>query len=204
MPKSNNCAVMRSRSRGRVAREACRGKNWFTAAELAAWKLPGLSGSKRKINERVDTEGWRFRTNADGSPMARDRKGRGGGFEFHVDLLPAAARAGLAAMGVAIVADVSVQPETRLGQMWRWFEGESDKTKAIARKRAAIVMMVRSFRAAGLSIRQRLLLPPHSRRWALPPLDLAGAGRRYPGRRSVAVSSRCAACGRRPRSRDRP
>jgi putative transposase len=58
-------------------------KTWFSADELASLELPGFPATKRGINEYAEREGW---TSKPGK--ARLRSGRGGGVEYHVDLLP--------------------------------------------------------------------------------------------------------------------
>jgi hypothetical protein len=76
------------------------GKQFYTAAELAALGLPGLSRAKRKINERAAAERWALRADDKGAPFARPRVGRGGGLEYHIQLLPASARLELAKRGL--------------------------------------------------------------------------------------------------------
>lgn len=58
---------------------------WLTAQALAQAGLPALPTTKRRIIDRANAEGWR----------SRPRQGRGGGREYHVDSLPAAARVAL-------------------------------------------------------------------------------------------------------------
>ena len=137
------------------------GKIWFTAAELADLGLPGLSRAKRKVNERAADDGWALATDAAGAPLARPRQGRGGGLEYHVDLLPAAARAELAARGVSVVADVTATPAElsgadeaaiRVRQMWSWYDAQSAKAKAEAERRAAAIGAVDAYVAAGMTI----------------------------------------------------
>jgi len=54
-------------------------KEWFTAAELAAFGLPGLPGTKQGLLRRAHAEGWR----------ARAMYGSGGArYEFHFSSLP--------------------------------------------------------------------------------------------------------------------
>lgn len=65
-------------------------KTWFSAAELAACKLSGLPSCKRAVLRIAARDGWGERAG-----LARSRSGRGGGLEFHFDLLPASARADL-------------------------------------------------------------------------------------------------------------
>src|SRR3546814_20316821 len=76
------------------------GRTWFSAAELADLKLPGLPTVKRKVNERASDERWAFRVNTAGDPLARPRAGRGGGLEYHLDVLPASARLELVTRGI--------------------------------------------------------------------------------------------------------
>lgn len=67
-------------------------KEWYTAAELADLKLPCMPVTARGWNEIAEREGWKTRTNRAGALLYRRRKGRGGGFEYHVSLLPVTAR----------------------------------------------------------------------------------------------------------------
>ncbi|MDR3438909.1 DNA-binding protein, partial [Telmatospirillum sp.] len=61
-------------------------KEWMTAAEIAGLKLPGLPATKRRVNDLASRETWE----------RRERSGRGGGFEYRVSSLPAAAQRALA------------------------------------------------------------------------------------------------------------
>jgi transposase InsO family protein len=128
------------------------GKEWFTAKELEELALPGLRISKRKINERAAAECWALREDAEGNALARSRIGvRGGGLEYHLSVLPAAARAGLAAMGVGAVATVSAEPESRAAALWRWYEGQTDKVRADAEYRLGVLASVELFMEAGMT-----------------------------------------------------
>lgn len=59
------------------------GADFFTAAELAALKLPGLPKHRPHISRMATKDGW----------ASRDRQGRGGGREFPLSALPPIARA---------------------------------------------------------------------------------------------------------------
>lgn len=59
------------------------GADFFTAAELADLKLPGLPSLRQHISRQATREGWKHRT----------RQGRGGGREFPLSALPSQARA---------------------------------------------------------------------------------------------------------------
>ena len=75
-----------------MAREHALKKDWLTAAELSVLKLRGLPKTKRGILKTIEREAW----DQCGPKFVRRRKGKGGGFEFHIDNLPAAARHHLA------------------------------------------------------------------------------------------------------------
>jgi transposase InsO family protein len=63
-------------------------KMWLTPAEIADLALPGLPTTKRNVNLLAEREDWaRF------AGLSRPRAGRGGGVEYHVNMLPVAARA---------------------------------------------------------------------------------------------------------------
>ena len=127
------------------------GKAWFTAAELAELKLAGLPRSKRKINERAALEGWALRTDAANLPLARPRAARGGGVEYHLDVLPLAARAAIAGMGVASVAEVRQHPETRGAAAWRRYEAANAKAKDEAERRRDALALVDAIEQAGMT-----------------------------------------------------
>ena len=127
------------------------GKEWFTALELAELRLPGLPTTKRKINERAAEETWALRTDAKGAPLARPRQARGGGIEYHLDVLPVATRTAIVGIGVAAVADVSEVPASQAQQLWRWFEGAGTRIQEEARRRLDAVQLVERFERAGLT-----------------------------------------------------
>jgi len=129
------------------------GKDWFDAQELADLGLPGLSKVKRKVNERAAHECWALKHGADGSPLARPRRGRGGGLEYHITLLPASARAELIKRGMVGGADVATQlrPADALADngRWGWFSAQSEKVRAEAMRRAAILNTVEALEDGG-------------------------------------------------------
>ncbi len=67
-------------------------KLWWTLPELASYRLPGLQSSKQGLSGYAKKAGWLVAKAPNGESLARKRQGRGGGFEFHVSLLPPAAR----------------------------------------------------------------------------------------------------------------
>ncbi len=92
-------------------------KTWLTAREIACARLPGLPHTARGVRRLARREGWhrqrdgqkdgqkegqkdRLRagqkdgqTGGDGRVLIKHRRGRGGGFLYHVTLLPPSARA---------------------------------------------------------------------------------------------------------------
>lgn len=129
------------------------GKTWFTAAEIADLALPGLPRTKRKVNERADIENWALAVDEAGTPRARPRKGRGGGMEYHLSLLPDAARGDLVKRGVAFSAanDEDAVAIARQAHGWAWYDMQSDAVKAEAMRRAQIIAQVDACISTGMN-----------------------------------------------------
>ncbi len=73
-------------------------RDWLTTSELAALALPGLPATRGGWEALAEREGWESFAG-----KARPRKGRGGGFEYHVNLLPPVAIAQIAARAIGKV-----------------------------------------------------------------------------------------------------
>lgn len=114
---------------------------WLSAQEIADARLPGLPKNKRKVNELASRERWAFKVAADGSALARTRKGRGGGIEYHVDLLPTAAQFALT-KGTPSTGSGQSEERGGTGSIWSWYEQQSDKTKTEAKRRLAVLEAV--------------------------------------------------------------
>ncbi|MGK2740565.1 transposase domain-containing protein [Tepidicaulis sp. LMO-SS28] len=110
--------------------------SWLTAEEIAALNLPGLPSTKRKVNELAKREGWKDRRNAAGELMSRRRKGRGGGFEYQISLLPMRAQVALLERSSTKRTSARVLPAS--SALWDWYNRQPDakKSKAEARLRA--------------------------------------------------------------------
>ncbi len=126
------------------------GKFWFTAAELAELTLPGLPSSKRKVNERAAAECWALKADADGMPLAKPRQARGGGMEYHISILPAATQTALVRRGISAACEPVEDERLRQGTIWSWYEAQSDKVKAEAERRNAILAQVFALIESGL------------------------------------------------------
>jgi hypothetical protein len=126
-------------------------REWFTAAELAELALPGLPADKRSVNRRAREERWDLRADRKtGELLVRPARQRGGGKEYHVSLLPGAARLALAERG--ITAD-RPKPEAFDPQAdaWRWYESQSAKVKTEAESRLAVVREVEMIEQSGVT-----------------------------------------------------
>lgn len=110
---------------------------WWTAEEIAAAALLDLPTTKRRVNAMAERLNWR------GHPkFARRRQGQGGGWEYHWTLFPLRARKALLAKTAA---PAPIRPKTDdmdRNAAWLWFEGLSEKTQAVARRRLEILQKV--------------------------------------------------------------
>lgn len=123
-------------------------REWFSAVELAAEKLPELPGSVSKLSERAKREGW------DRSTLARKRAGRGGGVEYHYTLLPEAAQAVLVtrhaarAPEKALTVARATRPRAGSEESWAWFEAQPETRKAEAQRRVRLIARIEALTTA--------------------------------------------------------
>lgn len=84
--------------------------DWKTAAEWAAEGLAGLPGTRQGVEHTAKQGDWRTH----GVTHARKRKGRGGGWEYHVSCLPDAAQADRARrQRAALATDTATREEAK-------------------------------------------------------------------------------------------
>ncbi|MCW5723472.1 MAG: Mu transposase C-terminal domain-containing protein [Maricaulaceae bacterium] len=122
--------------------------DWFTCAELAALKLPGLPGTRQNIAAYAQREGWDRATDDSGAPLRRRRKGRGGGWEYSRWLLPEAARAEL----VLRRPDRAAPPApANRDAAWARFDRLPQTMKDEAARRLALVARCEELMRAGLT-----------------------------------------------------
>ena len=117
------------------------GRVWWTPAELAAAKLPDLPHTKRRINALADRSGWR-----NDRAIYRRQGIRGGGWEYHRDVLPAAARAAILAREAAPAAPA---PSLDRDAAWAAYETAPEAARAEAARRLAAIQQVEALTAAG-------------------------------------------------------
>lgn len=120
-------------------------QEWFSAAELAALALPGVPGSKRGVQVLADRLGWENSQDALRGPLARRRRGRGGGVEYHVSLLPELARAKLMQPRGEAAA-----PNQSRESAWARYDRLPDALKETARHRLQLLQRVETLVRGGL------------------------------------------------------
>jgi transposase-like protein len=121
-------------------------KEWFTRSEIVAAGCDALPRDLGAFARHVEARGWH-------SDPARYRKaaGRGGGYEYHLSLLPAEVQARLTA---AATEAAGLRPSTSADDhsraLWRRFDALSKPQKETARSRLAAVDRV-DILAAGMT-----------------------------------------------------
>ncbi len=130
-------------------------KEWWTPAELAGLKLPGLPSSASAIGAKADAEGWRkpgLEYPANPKGLWRKRSGRGGGFEYRYDCLPLVARTKLMHAEAVRAGAVKAQAgDESAGEMWRWFEGLTETKKKKAEQAVVVLQAVAALELSGLT-----------------------------------------------------
>ncbi|WP_027237268.1 transposase domain-containing protein [Leisingera caerulea] len=114
-------------------------QEWWSAADIAAARLPGLPGSVRGVNAYAEREGWK-----DNQEALKRRPGRGGGLFFHWSLLPLEARLKLFEQGVKAPAE----PPDRT-TAWLAYEKLSDAAKAEGQRRLDALNKVELLHSSG-------------------------------------------------------
>lgn len=116
---------------------------WLTAGECVG--LPDMPGSMSGIDAHIKAGGWRH------SGLARRREGRGGGWEYHISLLPPAAQARIAILQMDRAAEDEVTRQ-RKKALWERFEALSNCQKAACEKRLQAVTRAQMLREAGMPV----------------------------------------------------
>lgn len=124
---------------------------WFTAAEIAELRLPGVPRDKRSVNLVAAAEGWADLHAPDGSPLSRRRSARGGGIEYHASVLPAQAQDVLSArMEIVVTAQAApIDAEAAAAERWAWFDEQTTETKKRAERRLTILQEIERLVATG-------------------------------------------------------
>ncbi|MEM7047047.1 MAG: DDE-type integrase/transposase/recombinase [Pseudomonadota bacterium] len=122
-------------------------REWMTAAEIAAAQLPGVPGTKRRINSLAESSNWCDVLDADGTPLARPNRGRGGGLQYHISLLPAAAQEVLREQYLAEQVDRVSSPGG--AGLLDWPRPKGTKAAQAQEARACVLALLRAHRFAG-------------------------------------------------------
>jgi len=131
-------------------------RQWFTAAELAGLNLPDLATTARGINMMATRNNWKDQTNTLDQPLARRRHGSGGGFEYHVTLLPHRAQIKLTAdhrrreAKTAKPARRVTKADIGRDQMWSWYDSLPENRKTLSENRLRILESVLDLERGGL------------------------------------------------------
>ncbi|WP_319496290.1 transposase domain-containing protein [uncultured Cohaesibacter sp.] len=111
-------------------------EQYFTAAEIA--EVEGVT--IRSINNLAAKQGWRKQAG-----KARKRNERGGGWEYHIDLLPDMARARLT------VTSETTSDKSDRSELWRYFDGLSNARKKACERRLEAVETVQQLILLGMT-----------------------------------------------------
>ena len=123
---------------------------WFTAAELAAMKLPGVAATTSGVKRAAKRLGWDERNNVAGDPLARPREGRGGGVEYHYTLLPSRAQAVLVRRNRQ--SEPGAEPARRgRAELWDWYDRQPETKKRKAKERLQALIDVKRLRRGGIA-----------------------------------------------------
>ena len=142
-------------------------KRWFTAADLAKMSIAGVPSTKRAINRMAAKEEWTHRSRIDGAPLARKRKGRGGGWEFHYSILPSVTITDLVNRG-----QVPVDPQTgsKIASKSEWvvFDRLSDRKKKLAQFRFSVLVEIGKLQRGGMTktAAVNLICSQHAQKYA--------------------------------------
>lgn len=108
-------------------------REWWTTAELAASGLPDVPNTRRGVDMLAERQLWRSHP-----AYCRKRSGRGGGWEYSWQLLPALAKRKLLQDGTAKPASDKMARD----EAWRWYESLPQSVKDRALSRLLIVQQV--------------------------------------------------------------
>lgn len=120
-------------------------KMYLTSQEIADSRLPGMPHTRQGIEKMAKAQGWRQ------SSFARQANRQGGGWEYHLNLLPPAAQARLYVLneGPTTPDDTATQ---RRKALWERFEALSKGQKDACEWRLQAVVKAEELRAGGLAM----------------------------------------------------
>jgi hypothetical protein len=110
---------------------------WLTPAEILPFAGTALPATMSGLQEHILREGWR-----QDRARSRRRDGQGGGYEYHVSLLPDAVRSRLAALDDETAPVIEAASADVRSPLWASFEALPAKVRARAAERHAAVLFV--------------------------------------------------------------
>ncbi|MBP1852714.1 transposase domain-containing protein [Rhizobium halophytocola] len=121
-------------------------KEWFTVAELLAADLPDMPADASGYSRYIGLHGWRLQPE-----KARKRAGqKGGGYEYHLTLLPVPARQRLSLI-LALAADEErSEKDRRRKSRWNAFEALTADQKMVCEDRLKALRNAYELTSAGL------------------------------------------------------
>jgi putative transposase len=118
-------------------------RQWWTAREIADAALPDLPATQQGVEKLAKSDNWRATSHA------RQRAGRGGGWEYSWRLFPIRARRLLLREASAPVPEAP-RPTQDRDTAWAWFERLKQKQKDRAAARLRILQMVEAMVQTGV------------------------------------------------------
>lgn len=119
-------------------------QEWWTAAEIAEAGLPDLANTPQNVTSTAIRQNWRTHPK-----LARRRKGKGGGWEYHWSLFPSRAQVRLLATVNVPPAPKPAEPAPDRDEVWAWFDGLPADAKAKAQQRLLAIQKVEALEAGG-------------------------------------------------------
>lgn len=124
---------------------------FLSVSEILALECPSLPKTDRRLADYIERHNWRRNKR-----LARQRSGRGGGWEYHYLALPAEAQSKfLAGHGIR---KARADHEARRETLWLIFERATDAQRDVARRRLDAINRVDELRAGGMLVKDAVAL----------------------------------------------
>lgn len=120
--------------------------SWFSLSDLAAARLPDLPQTRQGLEALARAEGW-----MDNPHYARKRKGRGGGREYHIALLPKPAQLRLSILHEDQPEADDKNARRRRKDLWKRYEALPASSKTLCEQRLNALQEAEDFKTSGLS-----------------------------------------------------
>lgn len=121
-------------------------RTWWSADDLAGSGLPSIPTSKRHVNRLAESAGWRT-----DPKLFRRIPGKGGGWQYHRNLLPSEALAALLAREARAEVEVPKAPDgPGRDAAWAMYEAAPESAREQAAQRLEVLQQVQGLKAAGV------------------------------------------------------